>query len=84
MNIPGPLDAKNSLNIAKYLWRVHAQGGCFHWRARDLQDFRNDEDLRRGRSIQIRVIQAGRDQRRGKKVVNLAALRIARARRQRA
>ena len=48
-----------------------------HWRARDLQDLRNDEDRRRGRYIQFLVRHTKTTKR---KVVNLAAERIRRAR----
>jgi hypothetical protein len=45
MSTGGFLDAKNQANVAAYYWRVHMQGGSRHYRARDLQDMRNSEQL---------------------------------------
>lgn len=84
MNIKGPLDLSNAENLGKWHWRWHLQGGCMHHRARDLQDLRNDEDMRRWRSIQIRMFQARRQLARGKKVVNVAKWKFDRIRKQRA
>lgn len=80
MNVPGPFDLHNQLNLAKWKWRWHLQGGGQHWRARNLKDWRNDDDRKRGRSIEVRVMQARRELRRARRVVNLAALRMTSAR----
>jgi hypothetical protein len=80
MNKPGGyLDFRNQENIARYIWRRHLQGGSSFWRARDLQDLRNDEDRRRWRVIEQKVRETGRGAK-AKKVISLAAIRIARAR----
>lgn len=78
MNIPGLLALKNRMNVAKWLWRWHLQGGCMHWRARDLEDRRTDDLRERGRRIETQVREAVREQRRGKRVANLAVLRLQR------
>lgn len=80
-NIPGPIDLKNRRNTARWLWQSHLRGGSMHVKARDLQDLRNEEDMRRWRYVEVRLFQARRELRRGT-VVMLARLRSARARRQ--
>jgi hypothetical protein len=82
MNIPGFLDLRNRVNLAKWMWRWHLQSGGPHWRARNLADLRNEEDRKRGRSIEVSVMQARRELRRARNVVNLVALRMACVRRQ--
>lgn len=77
MNIPGFLALKNSISVAKWRWRWHLQGGSKFWAARNLRDLRNDEDMIRARMIEWKVKHTPT----GKKVVNLAARRIARAKR---
>jgi hypothetical protein len=76
----GFLDAKNSRNVAHWRWRWHLQGGSKHWMARSLKDLRNDEDLKRWRNIEFQR----RHTKFGGKVVNLAAVRIQRGKRQKA
>lgn len=82
MNIPGPLDLRNLTNLAKWKWRWHLQGGGQHWLARNLKDWRNDDDRKRGRSIEVRVMQARRELRRANNIVKLAALQMTGARRE--
>lgn len=84
MNIPGLHALKNQINVAKWKWRVHLQGGCSHWRARDLQDHRNDEDRAIWRRNEQKLRDAKREKARRKGVVNLAKLRIERARKAKA
>lgn len=64
-NIPGPLDQKNRENTARWLWRTHLRGGSMHVKARDLQDLRNEEDMRRWRPVEVRLVQARRALKRG-------------------
>lgn len=80
-NIPGFLGQKNRENTARWMWQSHLRGGSMHVKARDLQDMRNEEDMRRWRYIEIRLVQARRELRLGT-VVMLARLRAARTRRQ--
>lgn len=77
MSIGGYMDMRNQINRARWMWRWAQQGGSMHWRARDLQDLRNDEDRRRGRHIDFLVRHTKGAK---KKVISLAAVRIARAR----
>lgn len=76
MNTPGYLDIKNSANVAKWRWRWHLQGGSSGWSARPLQDLRNEEDLRRGRAIDLKRRQLRPSKR---QVINLCRERIQRA-----
>lgn len=78
-NIPGFLKLKNNVNKAKWQWRWHAQGGCFHWAARDLLDWRNDAERKAYRRLELKVRQIRRHSP-TKNVINLARLRIERAR----
>jgi len=75
--IGGYLDAKNRENVAGWAWRWHLQGGSKFWVARPLRDLRNDEDLKRWREIELKRRHLSKQVR---KVVNLAAWRINRAR----
>lgn len=84
MNIPGFLAAKNALNVAKWYWRNHLQGGCMHWRARDLQDLRTDDERRLWRKTDIELREAKRRKAKSGGIVNLAKLRIERAKRKKA
>lgn len=59
--VPGFLAQKNSMAVAKWSWRWHLQGGGSHWAARDLQDLRNNEDLKRHRAIQFAVWRSRRE-----------------------
>lgn len=79
-NIPGPLDQKNRENVGRWMWQTHLRGGCMHFKARDLPDLRNEEDMRRWRYVEIRLCQARRALRRG--TVLRFKLRAAQARRQ--
>jgi len=81
VNIPGFIAAKNALNVAKWRWRWHLQGGGFHWRARDLLDMRDDHYLRMWRRTEVEFREAKRRMARRVGVVNL---RVERAKRQRA
>ena len=76
--IGGYQDAKNEANRARWMWRWAQQGGSMHWRARDLLDLRNDEDLKRWRKTEYRLRHTVKSK---KKVISLAAVRIARAKR---
>lgn len=80
-NIPGFLNAKNALNVAKWQWRWHLQGGCFHWRARDLRDLRTDAERRLWRSTEYELRAAKRRRPKPGSLVNLAKVRIERAKR---
>lgn len=84
MNIPGPMDEHTQAHRARWMWRWHKQGGSSFWKARDLQDYRNAEDLRRWRALETKLRAAKRAMGRGGKVVNVTAWKFARARRQRA
>jgi len=61
VNIPGYLALKNRMHVAAWAWRWHLQGGGRHWAARDLQDLRNEEDLRHHQAIVFRVWRARRE-----------------------
>lgn len=76
--IPHWLEVKNSRNVAKWSWRWHRQNGSRFWGARDLQDLRDEEGHRLWRAIEFKRRHLSKKVR---KVVNLAAIRIARARR---
>lgn len=80
MTIGGYMDMRNQIARARWMWRWAQQGGSMHWRARDLQDLRNDEDRRRGRHIEFLVRHTPVAK---KKVISLAAERIRRARHRR-
>lgn len=78
-SIPGLLDLKNQVNVARWRWRWHLQGGSSSWTARPLQDLRNEEDLRRYREIEF-------DRRHtpfGRRVVNINAWKFERIRQKR-
>jgi hypothetical protein len=79
-NIPGPLDQKNRENIDRWRWRVHLQGGTMHYCGHDLQDFRDMFDMEIWRKNEQKLREARRAQMQIRKVVNLAKLRIQRAR----
>jgi hypothetical protein len=79
MSSQGFLDFKNQLNKAQWAWRWAAQGGSFFTEARSLKDLRNDEDRSRWRLIELKR----RHLPMGRRVVNLAAVRIERARKAR-
>lgn len=79
--IGGYLDAKNDANRARWMWRWAQQGGSIHWKARDLLDLRNEDDLKRWRRLAYALRHTVKSKR---KVINLAAVRIARAKRKRA
>ena len=81
MEIGGFLDEKNQENRARWMWRWAQQGGSMHWKARDLLDLRNEEDLKRWRKTEHRLRHTPKSK---KKVINLAAVRIERAKRKRA
>lgn len=68
---------RNQENKARWYWRWAKQGGSFFTTARDLRDLRNAEDLRRWRTIEFKRRRLGK---KARKVVNLAAWRIDRAR----
>jgi len=84
VNIPGFIAAKNALNVAQWRWRWHLQGGCFHWRARDLQDMRTDAQRKLWRKTDVELREKRRQKARRSGVVNLAKLRFERARKRRA
>jgi hypothetical protein len=75
----GFFDLRNQLNKARWAWRWSAQGGTYFSHARPLQDLRNDEDRSRWRLIEFKR----RHLPMGRRVVNLAAVRIERARKAR-
>lgn len=77
-DIGGYLYYRNQENRARWMWRWAKQGGSFFTIARDLRDLRNDEDLKRWRAIESKRQHLSKQVR---KVVNLAAWRINRARR---
>lgn len=77
-DIGGYLYYRNQENRARWAWRWAKQGGSFFTLARDLRDLRNAEDLRRWRQIEFKRRNLSKHVR---KVVNLAAWRINRARR---
>ena len=77
-DIGGYLYYRNQENRARWAWRWAKQGGSFFNVARDLLDLRNAEDLRRWRQIEFKRRHLSKHVR---KVVNLAAWRINRARR---
>lgn len=77
-DIGGYLYYRNQENRARWMWRWARQGGSFFTIARDLRDLRNAEDLRRWRAIEFKRRRLGKQVR---KVVNLAAWKINRARR---
>lgn len=79
MSAPGFLDLKNQLRIAAWRWRWARQGGSFCIAAHPLQDLRNDADRARWRLIEFKVRHCPN----GRRVVNLAAVRIERARKAR-
>lgn len=79
--VPDWLQMKNSRSVAVWRWRWHLQGGSKHWAARDLQDLRNENDMRRYRAVQFGVWQALRRVLRAPKKANVAQLRIKRAKR---
>jgi hypothetical protein len=79
MSTQGYLDLKNQMRIAAWRWRWASQGGSFCIAARPLQDLRNDADRARWRLIEFKVRHCPK----GRRVVNLAAVRIERARRKR-
>lgn len=60
-DIPGFHDLENLARLAAWRWRWHLQGGSHHWAAHDLQDLRNDEDLKRHRAIQFAVWRSRRE-----------------------
>jgi hypothetical protein len=74
----GYQDLKNQMNKAQWAWRWALQGGSMHWAARPLQDLRNDDDRRLYRMIEFKR----RHSPFGRRIVNLAAWRFERARRQ--
>lgn len=73
---PGPLDLKNQMNVARWQWRWHLQGGSASWSARPLQDLRDDEGLRRYRDIELKR----RNSPFGRRVVNINAWKFERIR----
>jgi hypothetical protein len=75
---PGFLDMKNSRNIARWRWRWHQQSGSRFWVARDLQDLRTEPELEMWRRLEVELRHTPYSKR---KVVNMARLRIERARR---
>jgi hypothetical protein len=81
MEIGGYQDFKNEENRARWLWRWAQQGGSMHWKARDLLDLRNAGDLERWRVTEHKLRHTPKSK---KKVINLAAVRIERAKRKRA
>jgi hypothetical protein len=76
--VPHWLDVKNSRRVALWRWRWHLQAGSRFWVARDLQDLRNEEDLRRWREIEGKRRQLPK---RFRKVVKINSWRFANARR---
>lgn len=76
----GYLDLKNQINRARWMWAWARQGGSPFVRARDLQDLRNEEDLSRWRKTAFKLRHTPKSKR---KIINLAAVRIARAARKR-
>lgn len=78
-NTPGFLDLQNSERRAQWVLRWHQQGGSHFWCARDLQDLRDEDLLRRWRWIEIEV----RNLRRlSAPVVHIATARLRKMRRQ--
>lgn len=77
---PGFLDLKNSRNLARWRWRWHLQAGGRFWIAHDLRDLRNEDDLQRWRLIEFKRRHLPVKVR---KVVSVAAWRIANAKRRR-
>lgn len=78
MSGQGFLDLKNAMNVAAWKWRWALQGGSTLWAARPLRDLRNEEDLKRYRLVEVKR----RHTPFGRRVVNLAAWRFERVRRQ--
>jgi hypothetical protein len=76
--IGGYLYYKNQENRAHWYWRKAKQGGSYFNPGRDLQDLRSEEDKERWRELEFKRHRLAKKYR---KVVNLAALRIERARR---
>lgn len=79
-DIGGYLYYRNQENRARWAWRWVKQGGSFFTTARDLQDLRNEEDLSRWRKTEFKLRHTPKSKR---KIINLAAVRIARAARKR-
>lgn len=77
-DIGGYLYYKNQANRARWMWKWARQGGSFFVQARPLLDLRNAEDLKRWRQIEFKRRRLGKQVR---KVVNIAAWKINRARR---
>lgn len=71
---------RNQENKARWYWRWAKQGGSFFTTARDLRDLRNEEDLSRWRKTEFKLRHTPKSKR---KIINLAAVRIARAARKR-
>jgi hypothetical protein len=61
VNIPGFIDLKNRENTARWMLRSYLRGGSMHIRASDLEDLRNEDDLRRWRYVYDRLFQARRE-----------------------
>jgi hypothetical protein len=74
----GFLALKNAMQVARWRWKWALQGGSMHWAARNLQDQRTGDQLKDYAAIEVKRKHA----RTGPPVVNLAARRINRARRQ--
>lgn len=70
-------DLKNAMHLARWKLKWALQGGSCLWHARPLTDKRDDEDLRRWRSIEIKRKHA----RKTNRVVNMVAWRYQRVRR---
>lgn len=73
------VDVKNLTNISRWWMRWKLCGGSLFGHARPLQDLRNEEDLRRYRVIEFKRRHTPFGD---AAIVNLAAWRLRRARRQ--
>lgn len=74
------LNFYNAIHRNDWEWRWHLGGGSIHTRAKDMKDLRNEDDLRRGRTIEFQVAKLLGRPIRKKKVANLAEWRVNRAR----
>ena len=73
------VDVKNLTNVSRWWMRWKLCGGSLFGHARPMQDLRNEEDLRRYREIEFKRRHTPYGD---AAIVNLAAWRLRRARRQ--
>jgi hypothetical protein len=76
---PTYIDVKNLTNVGRWWSRWKMLGGSFFAPPRPMQDLRNEEDLRRYREIEFKRRHTPYGD---AAIVNLAAWRMRRARRQ--